>query len=103
MQQPTLSTERLTLHPYSLDDAKDLQRLIGDRIVSDTLQYVPYPHTFEMAEEWIGKRQVLFDEGRSVQFVITDKEKGFFIGGIGFDILKEDENAELGYWIGAAY
>ena len=102
-EQPTLTTERLILRPFSPGDANDLQRLIGDRIVSDTLQYVPYPHTFEMAEEWISKRQVLFDEGRSIQFTITDKEKGFFIGGIGFDIHKEDENAELGYWIGAAY
>jgi len=56
-----------------------------------------------MAEEWISKRQGLFDDGKSVQFAITDKESGFLIGGIGFDIHKEDENAELGYWIGHSY
>ena len=36
-EQPVLTTERLILRPYSLSDAKDLQRLIGDREVSDTL------------------------------------------------------------------
>jgi RimJ/RimL family protein N-acetyltransferase len=53
MQQPTLITERLILRPYALSDAKDLQRLIGDRDVSDTLLLVPYPYLDGMAEEWI--------------------------------------------------
>jgi hypothetical protein len=38
-EQPTVTTERLILRPYSPADANDLQQFIGDRVVSDTLQY----------------------------------------------------------------
>ena len=103
MQQPTLTTERLILRPYSMDDAKELQKLIGNRGISDTMHSVPHPYTVGMAEEWISKRQAMFDEGKSAQFLITDKPNGFLIGGIGLTTFKEDENAELGYWIGKPY
>ena len=56
-----------------------------------------------MAEEWISLRQKTFDEGKSAQFLVTDKRNGFLIGGIGLTIFKEDENAELGYWIGTPH
>jgi RimJ/RimL family protein N-acetyltransferase len=49
-----------------------------------------------MAEEWISKRQAMFDEGKSAQFLVIDKRNGFLIGGIGLTIFKDDENAELG-------
>jgi len=102
-EQPTLITERLILRPYSLADAKELQTLIGDRRISDTMHSIPHPYSVGMAEEWISMRQKSFDEGKSVQFLITDKPNGFLIGGIGLTISKEDENAELGYWIGKPY
>jgi RimJ/RimL family protein N-acetyltransferase len=103
MQQPTLTTERLILRPYSMDDAKELQKLIGNRGISDTMHSVPHPYTVGMAEEWISKRQAMFDEGKSAQFLVTDKLNGFLIGGIGLTIYKDDENAELGYWIGTPH
>ena len=103
MEQPTLNTERLILRPFSFADAKELQKLIGDRGISDTMHSVPYPYSVETAEEWISLRQKMFDEGKSAQCFVTDKRNGFLIGGIGLTIFKEDENAELGYWIGIPY
>ena len=97
--QPTLITERLILRPYSQTDAKIVQKLIGDRVVADTLISVPYPYPDGLAEEWIGKRKKEIEENKSVQFVITLKEQGSIIGGIGLMMKQEHENAELGYWI----
>jgi ribosomal-protein-alanine N-acetyltransferase len=104
MEQPVLTTQRLILRPYILSDAKEVQRLIGDRAVVDTLLNVPYPYEDGMAEEWIGKCEREFEEQQSVQFAITSIENGFLIGGIGLhDINQTHENAEMGYWIGKLY
>jgi [ribosomal protein S5]-alanine N-acetyltransferase len=103
-EQPTLTTERLILRPYSITDAKDLQRLIGDRDVSDTFLLIPFPYTEGMAEEWITKQSVEHEEGKSIHFAITDSEQGFLIGTvIIMNIIKELERAAIGYWIGKPY
>ena len=103
-EQPTITTERLILRPYKLDDALELQRLIGERDVARTLMSVPHPYENGMAEEWIGRRQELFDKGESVNFAITHREDGYLIGGIGFhQVDREAERAEIGYWIAKQY
>ena len=40
---PTLKTERLILRPFSLDDAKDVQRLAGDVDIAKTTLTIPHP------------------------------------------------------------
>ena len=102
-EHPTFETERLILRPFRLDDAPELQRLIGDRDIAATTLNIPHPYENGMAEEWIGKHQERFDKGEGVSFAITHREEGFFIGGMGLHINKEHENAELGYWVGKPY
>ena len=103
-QRPTIETERLRLRPYTLEDALELQRLIGERDVVATMLHVPHPYEDGMAEEWIGKHQERFDKGKAIDFAIVDGSKGFLIGGIGItNINKEFENAEIGYWIALPY
>ena len=98
-----IETERLILRPHTLDDAKELQRLIGDRDIASTTLNIPHPYEDGMAEEWISRRQETFERGVSVQFAITHREQGGFMGGIGLMIDREHERAEVGYWIGKPY
>ena len=102
-ERPTIETERLILRPFTPDDAPELQRLLNDRDIAATTLNIPHPYEDGMAEEWIGRHQERFDKGEGVSFAITHREEGSFIGGIGLDINKEHENAELGYWIGKPY
>lgn len=104
-ERPTLYTERLILRPHVLDDAKELQRLFGDRAIADTMgNSVPHPYENGMPEDWISQRQESFEKGQTVDFAITHRLEGNIIGGIGFPRLdKLNENAEVGYWIGKPY
>jgi len=103
-EQPVLTTERLILRSYFLSDAKDLQCLIGDYAVVDTLLTVPHPYLDGMAEDWISKRQNIFEEGKGVSFAITLREQGYLIGCISLEnINRTYESAEIGYWIGKHY
>lgn len=103
-EQPTLYTDCLILRPHTLDDAKELQRLIGDRAVADTMgSNIPYPYEDGMAEEWISHRQESFEKWQDVQYAITLRPGGDLIGGIGLRMDKPNENAELGYYIGKPY
>ena len=98
---PRLTTDRLVLRPFSLTDAKDVQRLAGDREVAATTQ-VPHPYEDGMAEEWIGGHESAFQKGSEVVLAITLRSGGL-VGAIGLHINEEHRRGELGYWIGKAF
>jgi ribosomal-protein-alanine N-acetyltransferase len=101
--RPTLETERLILRPHNLADAPELQRLIGDRDIAFTTLNIPHPYEDGMAEEWIQARREKFEKGENIQFAIVHRVQGCLMGGVGLAIDKQNESAELGYWIGKPY
>ncbi len=102
-QQPTLETKRLVLRPFSLEDAKKVQQLAGDRRIAEMMLTIPHPYEDGMAEEWIPTLAEKFASGEMVDFAITLREGGTLVGAVGLTINKQHEKAELGYWIGADY
>jgi len=100
---PELTTARLTLRRFSLEDAANVQKLAGDREISDTTANVPYPYEDGMAEEWIATHSPRFEEGTLLNFAITLSDSGDLIGAIGLVINPDHKRAELGYWIGKKY
>lgn len=101
--RPTLETDRLVLRPFTVADASDVQRLAGDRAVADTTLNIPHPYEDGAAEEWIGKHQAIFDEGKGAHFAITIKSDGILVGAISLMGMVAGHQAELGYWIGRPY
>ncbi|UCD57839.1 MAG: GNAT family N-acetyltransferase [Candidatus Hydrogenedentota bacterium] len=102
-QRPTLHTARLVLRPFELADAKDVQRLAGDKAIADTTLNIPHPYEDGMAEAWIFTQQPKFEAGELVNFAIDLRGEGALIGSIGLTIRARFERAELGYWIGKSY
>jgi len=100
---PKLETKRLILRPFVLNDAKEVQRLAGDKAVADTTLNVPYPYLDGMAEQWISTHQSKFEAGEVVNFAIILCESKVLVGAIGLGIEKRFDHAELGYWIGRPY
>ena len=102
---PTLHTERLILRSFTLEDAQDVQRLASDPDVASTTDAIEYPYEDGMAEEWIQWYHKCFEDGERVNFAITLKTDGMFVG-TGELVLRIHlpyNDAALGYWIGKPY
>lgn len=102
-QIPTFETERLTLRPFGLHDAAEVQRLAGDRAIADTTLNIPHPYKDGMAEEWISRHQDAFTKGQGVTFAVVRKSDGSLTGAISLMGVAKGHQAELGYWIGKPY
>ena len=102
-QIPTIETERLILRAFSISDAKDVQRLAGDKAIVEMTLNIPYPYEDGMAEKWIKTHQEQFNQGELISLAIVHKEDDYLIGNIGIIIDQKNENGELGYWVGKDY
>ena len=100
---PPLLTERLLLRSLTLEDATDVQRLAGDRDIAATLPNMPHPYEDGMAEKWIRSCYEKFEKDEALHFAITLSIDKNLIGGIGLRLDQENENGEIGYWIGKPY
>jgi RimJ/RimL family protein N-acetyltransferase len=96
---PTLSTARLTLRGFTLADARDVQRLAGERAIAETTLLIPHPYPDGAAESWISTHAEAWEQRRAVAFAITDRANGALLGAIGLGIEPAHAAAELGYWI----
>lgn len=103
MPVPTLYTERLTLRPFALADAKRVRELAGAFEIADTTGHMPHPYEEGMAEEWIAGQPEEFNAGEAATFAITLRESDELIGAIGLTIQSNHRRAEMGYWLGLAY
>jgi ribosomal-protein-alanine N-acetyltransferase len=97
--QPTLTTERLTLRPFVADDAFDVERLAGQRQIADTTLNIPHPYPHGGAAEWIRLHAPAWIDGTSATFAIVGQKTGALMGAISLIIKREHQRAELGYWI----
>ncbi len=101
---PTLSTPRLNLRPFTLEDAPTVQKLAGEWEIAATTANIPHPYEDGVAEAWIGTHQEAFETGEAVTFAICLKADASLVGAIGiFHISKTNRLAEIGYWIGVPY
>ena len=98
MSRPTLTTQRLLLRPFTLDDAPEVSRLVGDRRIADTTLNIPHPYDESMAVGWIGTHAEAAEGGDSVTLAITERDGGL-VGAIALAIARAHQRAELGYWI----
>ncbi|PMB53256.1 GNAT family N-acetyltransferase [Fischerella thermalis CCMEE 5201] len=103
VKQPTLQTQRLTLRPFCVADAGDVQHLAGAREIAAMTLIIPHPYEDGMALEWIKTHPIAFSEGKDVNFAIALNNTGKLCGAIGLGVNQEHNHAELGYWIGKSF
>jgi ribosomal-protein-alanine N-acetyltransferase len=97
--QPTLTTAQLTLRPFTLADAPDVERHVSDRDIAAMTLSIPHPYPEGGAEKWISTVAAKNDDGRVASFAIVERESGTLAGAIGLTLEPAHGRAELGYWI----
>ncbi len=100
---PIIVTKRLVLRPFSLADAKEVQRLAGNPKIAATTATIPHPYLDGMAEDWISKHADWFAKGDSVNWAIEHKTEKKLVGCVSIMINKANRRAEIGYWVAEEY
>jgi [ribosomal protein S5]-alanine N-acetyltransferase len=99
---PTITTRRLILRQFTLDDAPAIQRLAGaPEIAAGT--FIPHPYEDGMAEQWITSQQADYKEGKLINFAVVLADEQSLIGSIAMKLYPSHRNGQLGYWIGVPY
>lgn len=103
MPRPTIQTDRLILRPFGPEDAPDVQRLAGEKVIAAKTQSLPHPYEDGMAEDWIASHEANYAAGKIVCFAVTERDGGALAGAVGLTVYKDSNAAELGYWIGTPF
>ena len=77
--------------------------LAGDFALADTTLNIPHPYNDGIAEKWISNHRDWFEQRQQAVFAVVLRASQTLIGSVGLQIHREDEWAELGYWIGIPY
>lgn len=100
---PILATERLILRKIASNDDQAIYLERSNAIVNKYIARVPMANITE-ARAWITRINKSVDEGQNVNWAITLKDNGTFIGLIGLKNFSEDHTvAETGYELNPDY
>src|SRR2546430_6629313 len=96
-----LASPRLLLRPFALEDAAVLQSLINTREIALNTLRIPFPYPDGEAERWISSHEE--KQKHDHVFAVTLRNDADLIGCVGLHVKAENDNGEIGYWIGVPY
>lgn len=100
---PILTTQRLILRKISMDDDQAIYLQRSSPVVNKYIARVPVADITE-AQAWIERINTNVDAGLSINWAITLKDSGMFIGLICLWKFSEDDTiAETGYELSPVY
>lgn len=95
-------TDRLKLRRINISDIETITQLANYPAISSFTMRMPYPSCKDLIRNWM-EQDLAAGGDDSGFFVIHIKDSNVIIGVIGLEIDLENENAELGYWLGIDY
>lgn len=100
---PRISTPRLLLRAFAPADVPQLVTLAGNYEVAKNTLNIPHPYSEEDARRWVQLTQENYAQQTGYAFAIELLSSGEFVGGIGLNIERRFDRAEVGYWLGQPY
>ncbi|WP_297436478.1 GNAT family N-acetyltransferase [uncultured Clostridium sp.] len=96
-------TNRLILRVMDFDDALEISRLLNNYNIYKVTRILPFPYTEDDALAWIAGHKFGIKSDRVYNLAIVDKNTKELYGTVALSNNKEDNNGELGYWIGEEF
>lgn len=103
MRQPILTTTRLFLRPFRLEDGAEVQRLAGAKEIARVTLNVPHPYEDGMAQAWIETHAPGWEKDQVAYYALIEQVSGALIGSMHLRINGPHAHAELGYWLGVPF
>jgi ribosomal-protein-alanine N-acetyltransferase len=99
---PTITTPRLTLRPFSEQDAEALHRILG---IQGILQYFPNPDPppLERVQRLIAHQLQHWEEHNLGWWAVEPRHQPQLIGWCGLQFLPETDETEVGYLLDKAF
>lgn len=98
---PRLTTQRLLLRPFDIDDAPSVERLVGSRAVADTTLTIPHPYPVSGGVQWIETHVAAWERRENLALAICDRTApSMLFGAITLHLSLPHAHGEIGYWIG---
>ena len=91
----SIHTDRLFLRLFEKNDAETVKELCNNINIYKTTLYIPYPYTLNDALSWMENHKKNFDEDRSYELAITDKNSGDLLGAISLSNNQKFKNEKL--------
>ncbi len=93
-----ITTARLKLRRFKVEDAAEMRPLINDKDIADNIAEIPYPYTIENAVDWLKRREAEDKYSQNLVLAITLKDTNELVGGVSLNINHFADTADLGYW-----
>lgn len=99
---PTLTTERLRLRAFRMDDVPAVERmLLTPHVAEHTLNF-PHPYPPGFAQDWITRHTLWAERGIHLQWAIALHDDTP-VGAIGIALRADPPEGDIGYWVGPDY
>jgi diaminopimelate epimerase len=95
----TLTTARLLLRTFTLEDAPQVSTLAGAPEIASTTLLIPHPYHEHHARRWIASLTPEHRETPAHVFALTLRDTGELVGAMGLHIDPRHNAAEVGYWV----
>ncbi len=99
----TITTKRLILRPYRIDDAPRIEKLVSEKDIAKSTLNIPHPYPENSAKDFVTFALDMEKQGKMLSFAIIEKDENVLIGSVSFNLKKDFDRGELGYWIGKPY
>lgn len=95
-----LTTSRLFLRKFQIEDAVALSHLLRHREVPATTLMLPFPCELDEAQKLIKSYQEELEQKTVIRWAITSIDQNALMGGIRLVPTTRFNSAEMGFWIG---